>query len=113
MVITGDRHANYAQDLKRGFEDPQGPVVGTEFVGTSITSGGDGEDMNAEGRDLLAANPHLRFFNSQRGYVRVTVDRRRWQSDFRVVPYVLKPGAPIRTRASFVVEDDRPGVQDA
>jgi alkaline phosphatase D len=113
MVITGDRHANYAQDLKRGFDDPQSPVVGTEFVGTSISSGGDGDDMNAEGRDLLAANPHLRFFNAQRGYVRVTVDRQRWRSDFRVVPYVQKPGAPIRTRASFVVEDNRPGLQDA
>jgi alkaline phosphatase D len=113
VVITGDRHQNYAMDLKRDYDDPQSDVVGTEFVGTSITSGGDGGDLTDQGRDLLAANPHLRFFNSQRGYVRVNVNRQRWQSDFRVVPYVLKPGAPISTRASFVVEDRRPGVQDA
>jgi alkaline phosphatase D len=113
VVITGDRHRNYALDLKRDYAKASSAVVGTEFVGTSITSGSDGADMDAEGRRLLKANPHLRFYNAQRGYVRVKADRNRWQSDFRVVPYVVKPGAPIKTRASFVVEDRRPGVQDA
>jgi alkaline phosphatase D len=55
----------------------------------------------------------MRFFNAQRGYVRVNVDRERWRGDFRVMPYVTRPGAPIATRASFVVEDRRPGVQSA
>ena len=113
VVITGDRHRNYALDLKRDYAKAKSAVVGTEFVGTSITSGGDGDDMTAEGKRLLKANPHLRFFNGQRGYVRVKVDRSRWQSDFRVVPYVQKRGAPIRTRASFVVEDQRPGLQES
>ncbi|MFC0626433.1 alkaline phosphatase D family protein [Kribbella deserti] len=111
VVITGDRHQNYALDLKRDFADPASRVVGTEFVGTSITSGGDGADTTPQGENFLAANPHLKFFNAQRGYVRVTVDRQRWRSDFRVVPYVTTPGAPISTRASYVVEDRRPGVQ--
>jgi len=88
-------------------------VVGTEFVGTSITSGGDGEDVGQAGTELLAANPHLKFFNGQRGYVRVHATREQWQSDFRVVPRVLTPGAPISTRASFVVEDGRPGLSPA
>ncbi|MFC4003429.1 alkaline phosphatase D family protein [Prauserella oleivorans] len=111
VVITGDRHQNYAWDLKRDFTDPDSPTVGSEFVGTSITSGGDGADMNSDGERFLAANPHMKFFNGQRGYVRVHVDRQRWRSDFRVLPYVTRPGAPISTRASFVVEDGRPGVQ--
>ncbi|MFG2003832.1 alkaline phosphatase D family protein [Spirillospora sp. NPDC048911] len=113
VVITGDRHQNYAWDLKRDYADPNSPTVGTEFVGSSITSGGDGADLDAAGRNFLAANPHMKFFNGQRGYVRVNVNRERWRSDFRVLPYVTKPGAPISTRASFVVEDRRPGVQPA
>ena len=113
VVITGDRHENYVLDLKRDFDNPKSAVVGTEFVGTSITSGGDGGDNPEQGRMLRAANPHLRFYNAQRGYVRVKVDRNRWRSDFRVVPYVVKPGAPISTRASFVVEDRRPGARKA
>jgi alkaline phosphatase D len=111
VVITGDRHQNYAWELERDYDDPGSAVVGTEFVGTSITSGGDGYDVEAVGRDLLAANPHLKFFNGQRGYVRVTVDRRQWRTDFRVVSGVVRPGAPIRTRASVVVEDRRPELQ--
>ncbi len=52
----------------------------------------------------------MRFFNSQRGYVRVTVDKDRWRSDYRVVPVVQTPGAPIVTRASYVVDDRNPHV---
>ncbi|MFE5571295.1 alkaline phosphatase D family protein [Amycolatopsis japonica] len=113
VVITGDRHQNYAWDLKRDFNDPGSPTVASEFVGTSITSGGNGADMTPGGETLLKANPHMKFFNSQRGYVRVNVNRQRWRSDFRVVPFVNTPGAPISTRASYVVEDRRPGVQSA
>lgn len=113
VVITGDRHQNYAWDLKRDYADPASATVGAEFVGTSVTSGADGADMNDDGVKFLAANPHMKFFNAQRGYVRVNVNRERWQSDYRVLPYVTQPGAPVSTRASFVVEDRVPGVQEA
>lgn len=111
VVITGDRHQNYALDLTHDYADPGSPTVGAEFVGTSVTSGGDGADMTAQGETFLAANPHMKFFNGQRGYVRVHADRERWRSDFRVVPWVTRPGAPVSTRASAFVEDGRPGVQ--
>jgi alkaline phosphatase D len=37
----------------------------------------------------------------------VTPDR--WRADFRALDYVSKPGAPLGTRATFVVQDGRPG----
>ena len=49
------------------------PTVGTEFVGTSITSGGDGQPMTAGADGILPENPHVRFYNAQRGYVSCTV----------------------------------------
>ncbi|MEV6387405.1 alkaline phosphatase D family protein [Nocardia xishanensis] len=113
VVITGDRHQNHAARLRRDYADPESPVVAAEFTGTSITSGGDGADMNDTGRRLLAANPDLAFFNAQRGYVRVELDHDMWRNDFRVVPYIRRQGAPIHTRASFVVQDGVPGVQEA
>lgn len=113
VVITGDRHQNYATDLRRDFEDPNSPVVATEFVGTSIASGGDGADINDQGKAFLAANPNLKFFNGQRGYVSVHVDQSQWRSNFRVVPYVEKPGAPVTTRATYVVEDGVAGTARA
>jgi alkaline phosphatase D len=57
VVLTGDFHTNWVADLKRDFDDPASPVVGTEFVGTSITSGGDGADSAPYAGPVLAANP--------------------------------------------------------
>ncbi|WP_024799378.1 alkaline phosphatase [Nocardia sp. BMG51109] len=110
MVITGDRHENYAANLRRDYSVPESPVVATEFTGTSITTGGDGADLPDHGRRLLAANPDMKFYNRQRGYVRVDLDRERWHADFRVVPFIQRPGAPIATRAGVVVQDGVPGV---
>ncbi|MFD6221130.1 alkaline phosphatase D family protein [Nocardia asteroides] len=109
VVITGDRHENCVADLRGDYTDPASPVVATEFIGTSISTGGDGADLTDGGRVLLAANPDLKFYNRQRGYARVELDQRLWRTDFRVVPYVTTPGAPISTRASFVVQDGVPG----
>lgn len=113
VVLTGDIHLSMVADLKADFDDPASPVVGTEFVGTSISSGGDGSETDPRGERWLTENPHLRFFNAQRGYVRCTVTPGRWTTDYRVVPYVSRPGAPIVTRASFVLEDGRPGALGA
>jgi alkaline phosphatase D len=38
VVITGDIHSSWVADLKTDFTDPASPAVGTEFVGTSISS---------------------------------------------------------------------------
>ena len=61
----------------------------------------------------MPENPHVKFFNSQRGFVRCLVTPERWTSDYRVVSYVSRPGSPIQTRATFVVENNRPGAQRA
>jgi alkaline phosphatase D len=87
--------------------------VATEFVGTSITTNKDGADKPSGLDALLSENPCVRFHNQQRGYVRCTVNADAWQSDFRVVPYVSRPGAPATTRASFVVEAGLPGAKQA
>ncbi len=58
----------------------------------------------------MAENPHVKFYNNQRGYVRCHVTPDAWQTDYRVLPYVKEPGAPISTRAYFVVEDGKPRI---
>lgn len=111
VVLTGDIHSNWVNDLKVKFADPESPVVATEFVGTSITSGGDGVDMPAPMPAVLADNPFVKFHNSQRGYVSCEITPKAMRADYRVVEYVTRRGAPRQTRASFLVEDGRPGAQ--
>jgi alkaline phosphatase D len=87
------------------------PVVATEFIGTSISSSGDGLDRRDDWNGLMADNPGLKFFNCQRGYARCTVTPKSWRTDFQVVEKVSTPGAPIKTRASFVIENGKPGAE--
>ena len=111
LVLTGDIHSNWVNDLKVDYRDPAAPVVGTELVCTSISSGGDGADGGDRAAALIAENPAIRFYNGQRGYVRCDLTPERCRADYQVLEYVTRPGSPISTRASFVVEDGRPGAQ--
>ncbi len=111
IVITGDIHSNWVSDLKVDWKDEKTPAVGTEFTGTSISSGGDGTDERPTTQDCYRENPHLKMFNGQRGYVMITLNAAQCRADYRVVPFVTKPGAPIGTHSSWVVENNRRGVQ--
>jgi alkaline phosphatase D len=113
VFVTGDMHANAAVDLKADFDDERSNVVGTELIGTSVSTAGDGDDLPGWGETVLAENPHVRFFNGQRGYIRCTFTPERLTADFRVLEYVKQPGSPVSTRASLVVEAGRPGLQKA
>lgn len=113
IVIAGDIHSNWANDLLVNFDDLDGRAVATEFVGTSISSGGDGTAKPSKLEGILAENPFVKFHNTQRGYVRCEATPRQWRTDFRTVPFVTKPGAPLETAASFVVEAGKPGAQKA
>ena len=113
VVLTGDIHCNWVNDLRVDDRRPETPVVATEFVGTSITSGGNGYDQPEKMADSIRRNPGVRFFNSQRGFVRCTVTPKTWKSDYMIVEKVTERDVPITRRASFVVEAGRPGVQSA
>lgn len=110
IVITGDVHVSW---VAATLDEPDAPPVGAEFVGTSISSGGDGIPLSSEGQLILEHNAHIPYYNSQRGYVRATLTQTEWTSDYRVVDYVTREGSGIRTDASFVVQNGIPGAQRA
>lgn len=111
IVIAGDIHSNWANNLQLDSADEKSPAVATEFVGTSISSGGNGAEANKTTPELLAENPFVKFFNNERGYVACEVSPKLWTTHYRTVPFVDKPGAPLNTRKSFVVEAGYPGLQ--
>ena len=55
VVITGDKHQNSVRNVAEHYTDPAGPVLTTEFIGTSISS--DGDDPRRLLPPLTAAIP--------------------------------------------------------
>jgi alkaline phosphatase D len=108
VVISGDIHSFFANDLKLDFDDESSPVVASEFVGSSISSYGPPYDAIAK---ALPDNPHVHFFDSrQRGYVVVDVMPDTMQVQMRTVSDAHDPKATISTFKTFAVEGGRPGV---
>ena len=74
VVITGDIHAAGAGDLKLDFTDPASPSVGTEFIGTSISSTFP-ESFIPIVEAAVREAPYAKYFEARRrGYVRCTLD---------------------------------------
>ncbi|WP_405873442.1 alkaline phosphatase D family protein [Streptomyces sp. NBC_00005] len=113
MVLSGDVHVGYGFDIKDDFDDPASRTLGTEIVATSIASGMDGAQKPANWNTYMTANPHLKFYDGRRGYVRVALGQTQARADFRTVPYVTTPGAGISTAASFVTEVGEQGLKPA
>jgi alkaline phosphatase D len=113
VVLTGDIHSNWVNDLKVDFNYPDDPTVATEFVGTSIASSGNGTREPKGMKEMMSENPFVKFHNAERGYVRCELTPQTWRSDYQVIEYVDRPGAPLITRASFVIEDGQPGAKPA
>ncbi|MBA3917971.1 MAG: alkaline phosphatase [Gemmatimonas sp.] len=111
VVLTGDIHTNWVNELHSEFARPDRPTVAAEFVATSISSGGDGADVPpARLSTMQGDNPHLKWFQNRRGYVRCRVDANTWTADYRSVPFVEKPGADVATASSWRVEHGKAGI---
>ena len=113
VVLTGDIHSNWANELRADDLMDDQPVVASEFVCTSLSSGGNGSDKPDHYDELLANNQCIKFHNRQRGYILCTVDQEKWQSDYVVVDQVLKPGGNCSIRKSLIVESGDPRINDA
>lgn len=111
VVLGGDNHAFWANDLKPDFEDSKAPAVATELVGGSITSHGPSYDATMK---IVAQNPHVRFFESRkRGYAIADLTPAHMTARLRTVSDAADPAAAIDTLAAFVVESGKAGALTA
>jgi alkaline phosphatase D len=114
VVISGDIHSSWVNDLKVDFDDAAAPVVATEFVSTSLSS-----DFPAAFVPLVTAsnallNPHVKYFDGTRhGYIRATVTGDEWRSDFRTSTTIATRDAPTTTSSSWVIESGLAGAHPA
>ena len=112
VVIGGDVHMFFANDIKRDFDNPNSQTVASEFVGTGITSQASfTQDMLNR---FLPENPHVKLADNRfRGYARMEVTQQQIVTDLRALDSVRESGAACSTLATFVVEDGKPGPQRA
>jgi len=104
VVLTGDAHMHFANEIKTDFSDPESTNVGIELVATSITSGGDGsDDLSSDLDVVLAENEHIKYIANRRGYISMKLDHDQIRVDFKTMPYVSIPGAQISTDRSFAI----------
>ncbi|HEY0640331.1 MAG TPA: alkaline phosphatase D family protein [Pseudonocardiaceae bacterium] len=114
VVLTGDVHRHWASDLRRDYYDFAGPVIGSELVTTSVTSGGRGGDTAPPSSTWRANNPHIKYVQDQRGYVRATITPSTLTAEFMVVtPSVLSATATVAVDRRFTIQAGRPGLQPA
>jgi len=110
VVLTGDEHQNFAGELYLDGRNPEGAPIAPEFVATSISSGGSGNDMRPDMVEILKANPFVKFNNNQRGYLLCEVTPERWLSEFKVLDSATDPRAAFSTRARLAVEAGNPRI---
>ena len=59
VVLTSDAHCSVAANLRLQYDDPESPAIGSEIVGTSVSSGANGADVDERGEEFLESNPHI------------------------------------------------------
>lgn len=106
VVITGDWHSAFIQDVRPDFDNASAPVIGTEFVAHSATSSAYSASWNATNGPIMgAANPHLQYFEGNRyGYDLYEVTPQRWTTKLRVVSNRADPNATVSTLTTWHVD---------
>ena len=114
VVIAGDIHSTWINDLRLNVDDPASPVVASEFVSTSITSSFPPDFATIAEQSNAAFNPWVKYFNGRgHGWLRMDVDRHRWLTEERSVASIAVPNSPSTTTARYAVEAGTPGVVPA
>ena len=112
VVLTGDIHASWVNELRTDFRRAERPSIAAEFVGTSISSGGDGSDTTAlSTAEARADNPHVKWQQNRRGYMKCTVDADTWTTEYRTVAYVSRPDAPVETATRWRLTRGKSGIE--
>jgi len=116
VVLSGDIHATWVNDLRLDPDDPSTRVVATEFVSASISSQGFTQGIpDAIVRPLNNFyNPDARYFQAERhGYNLCTVTPAQFRTDVRLVDTISTRTSPVSTAASWVTAAGTPGAQPA
>lgn len=102
VVLTGDIHTSWANDLPLPNYSNGNNSVGVEFVGTSVTSNG---FLSLPVSSIItASNPHIQWLDlSQHGYMIMDVNQNRVQNDWYFVSDIATPTYTVGCAKSYYV----------
>lgn len=110
IVLSGDSHASWANDL----HDGQGRPVAVEFGVPGVTSAGLGLLLPGAGRHLAEANSEILFCDQdRRGFILLTLTRDEVLVDLRAVSTILAKPFTVDTIARFRCRPSVAGLEAA
>jgi len=108
VTLGGDVHRFIAADLRVVPNDPDSPIVASEFVGGSVTSRGASRaammKMQLDNADIAHAR------GDERGYAFIDVDREAARCEFRATPFPAVQDGALSRQALFAVQAGKAGV---
>jgi alkaline phosphatase D len=112
IVLTGDFHSAAVADLRAEPFDPSQPVVGTEFMASSISSSFfvTDSDLTPLVEGAITGNEHIKWFDDRRGYTVCDVTPERWVASFYAVTDQFDQTSPVELATSWEVVAGTPGV---
>ena len=107
VILTGDMHSFWANDLRADSRNPDSPVLASEFITSSITSGAPPQGYYDK---HMGHNPHVRFCDTRkRGYGSIDLTPERMTTRFQAISDPRDPDATLSTLETFVIESGRAG----
>lgn len=110
LVLSGDVHAFWVNELWRNFADRSAGMLGAEIVTTSLSAFGP-DDTLIEGVLADPDAPWHRFATAKfRGYTRVDLTPEAAEIDLRAAEHPEQIGAPVRSLSRWHLERRPPGL---
>jgi len=109
VVGSGDMHQSVVGYIPTHPDDPSAPPLASEFLATSITSGGSGGLRHPNELHVLDNNPNVAFLNNQRGFHLYTISARQWLTEIKVLDQVDGPHGQLSVSGRFIVDPQAPG----
>lgn len=114
VVLSGDIHSAWVNDLRVDFDRPETPVVAPEFVTAAISSKFDIISTAFVKSQNERYSPHVRYFDGDhRGYSLHTVTPNSWDAELKIAENVTSPTAPVRTASRWTVPAGQRRAQQA
>jgi alkaline phosphatase D len=111
VILSGDIHQAWAGNFIVDFDRPDSKILGSEFITSSLSSGGDGQRDPAAREYLLSQLPYMKFANGRRGYVSFDMKPDIVNVAYRAADSVTRQDSAVRNAGTFIMEAGRPGLQ--